>query len=72
MSRTQARKQVWGSDLREQLENEGIVVQAGSMKGLAEEAPSAYKDVNSVVDVVHGLGLAHKVARLTPLGVIKG
>jgi tRNA-splicing ligase RtcB len=72
MSRTQARKQVWGADLREQLEQEGIIVRAGSMKGLAEEAPLAYKDVSLVVEVVHGLGLAQKVARLEPLAVIKG
>jgi tRNA-splicing ligase RtcB len=42
------------------------------MKGLAEEAPAAYKDVSRVVDVVHGAGLAHKVALLHPLAVIKG
>jgi tRNA-splicing ligase RtcB len=72
MSRTQARKKVWGSDLREELEEEGIVVRAGSMKGLAEEAPLAYKDVSRVVEVVHGLGIAEKVARLAPLAVIKG
>jgi tRNA-splicing ligase RtcB len=45
---------------------------AGSMSGLAEEAPGAYKDVNRVVDVVHGAGIALKVARLIPLAVIKG
>lgn len=42
------------------------------MSGLAEEAPAAYKDVDRVVDVVHGAGIARKVARLTPLAVIKG
>jgi tRNA-splicing ligase RtcB len=72
MSRTQARKSVWGSELREELEASGIVVQAGSMKGLAEEAPVAYKDISQVVEVVHGLGIARKVARLEPLAVIKG
>jgi tRNA-splicing ligase RtcB len=72
MSRTQARKKVWGHDLRNQLEEGGIVVRASSMKGLAEEAPAAYKDVSSVVETVHGLGIAHKVVRLEPLGVIKG
>jgi tRNA-splicing ligase RtcB len=72
MSRTQARKKVWGADLREKLENEGIVVRAGSNKGLAEEAPLAYKDVSQVVEVVHGAGIARKVARLEPLAVIKG
>jgi tRNA-splicing ligase RtcB len=72
MSRTQARKTVWGGDLRKELEEQGIVVQAGSNKGLAEEAPVAYKDVSHVVEVVHGAGLACKVARVRPLGVIKG
>jgi tRNA-splicing ligase RtcB len=72
MSRTRARKTVWGADLKEDLQEKGIVVRAGSNKGLAEEAPLAYKDVSQVVEVVHGLGLAHKVARLRPLAVIKG
>jgi tRNA-splicing ligase RtcB len=72
MSRTQARKKVWGHDLRNELEEGGVVVRASSMKGLAEEAPAAYKDVSRVVETVHGLGIAHKVVRLEPLGVIKG
>lgn len=72
MSRTAARKKVWGQDLREELEEGGIAVRASSMKGLAEEAPLAYKDVSRVVESVHGLGIAHKVARLEPLGVMKG
>jgi len=72
MSRTQARKEVWGHDLREELEAGGITVRATSMKGLAEEAPLAYKDVSRVVETVHSLGLAHKVAKLKPLGVVKG
>jgi tRNA-splicing ligase RtcB len=72
MSRTKARKSVWGADLKKELEAEGIVIRAGSNKGLAEEAPLAYKDVSRVVEVVHGLGIARKVAHLRPLGVIKG
>lgn len=72
MSRTAARKKVWGHDLRDELEDGGIAVRATSMKGLAEEAPLAYKDVSRVVETVHGLGIARKVARLEPLGVIKG
>jgi tRNA-splicing ligase RtcB len=72
MSRTRARKEVWGSDLKQELEAQGIVVRAGSMRGLAEEAPVAYKDVSRVVEVVHGSGVARKVARLHPLAVIKG
>jgi len=54
------------------LEEQGLVIRAGSMKGLAEEAPAAYKDVSRVVEVVHGVGMARKVARLRPLAVIKG
>jgi len=72
MSRTKARKTIRGADLRKELEEQGIVIRAGSNKGLAEEAPAAYKDVSRVVEVVHGLGIARKVARLRPLGVIKG
>jgi len=72
MSRTKARKTIWGADLRQELEQQGIVIQAGSIKGLAEEAPAAYKDVSRVVEVVHGAGLARKVARMRPMGVIKG
>jgi len=72
MSRKKAKKSVHGAALREQLEAAGIHVRAGSMSGLAEEAPVAYKDVNRVVDVVHGAGIAKKVARLTPVAVIKG
>jgi tRNA-splicing ligase RtcB len=72
MSRSKARKTVWGHDLREELEKNGVVVRASSMKGLAEEAPSAYKDVSRVVETVQGLGIARKVARLAPMGVIKG
>ena len=72
MSRRKARKRIQGSELRHQLEEQGIIVRAGSMKGLAEEAPAAYKDVNRVVEVVHGLGIGRKVARLRPLAVIKG
>jgi tRNA-splicing ligase RtcB len=72
MSRRQATRQVHGAKLRERLERQGIAVRAGSMKGLAEEAPEAYKDVSQVVEVVHSLGIARKVARLSPLAVIKG
>ncbi len=72
MSRREARKQVQGSELRKKLERQGIVVRAGSNKGLAEEAPAAYKDVSRVVEVVHGVGIARKVTRLRPLAVIKG
>ena len=72
MSRSQAKKQVRGGELRESMEASGIHVRAGSMSGLAEEAPLAYKDVDRVIEVVHGAGIAKKVARLRPLAVIKG
>jgi tRNA-splicing ligase RtcB len=72
LSRTAARKRISGSELRRQLEAHGIVVRSPTSKGLAEEAPFAYKDVDRVVDVVARAGLARPVARLTPLGVVKG
>jgi tRNA-splicing ligase RtcB len=72
MSRSQAKKSIRGSELREELEAGGIRVRAGSMPGLAEEAPAAYKDVDRVVEVVHGAGIAKKVARLKPIAVVKG
>jgi tRNA-splicing ligase RtcB len=64
MSRSQAKKSIRGSELREELEASGIQVRAGSLPGLAEEAPAAYKDVDRVIEVVHGAGIAKKVARL--------
>ncbi len=72
MSRTKAKKTVRGDRLREELERRGISVRAGSMPGLAEEAPTAYKDVDAVVEVVSKAGIAKKVARLRPVAVIKG
>jgi tRNA-splicing ligase RtcB len=72
MSRKKAKKSVNGANLREKLEAQGIRVRAGSMSGLAEEAPVAYKDVDRVVEVVHGAAIAKKVAKLVPLAVIKG
>jgi tRNA-splicing ligase RtcB (3'-phosphate/5'-hydroxy nucleic acid ligase) len=72
LSRTAARKQVQGAELRKQLEQQGIVVRSPSNKGLAEEAPFAYKDVERVVEVVERAGLARRVARLRPIGVVKG
>jgi tRNA-splicing ligase RtcB len=72
MSRSQAKRTVQGDDLRRTLEAQGIRVRAGSLRGLAEEAPQAYKDVDQVIEVVHGAGIARKVARLVPAAVIKG
>jgi tRNA-splicing ligase RtcB len=72
LSRHAAKKQVSAKELKERLKGEGIHIQAGSMKGLAEEAPRAYKDIDNVVDVVHRADIAKKVARLKPIIVIKG
>jgi tRNA-splicing ligase RtcB len=72
LSRTAVRRLVQGEALRRELERRGIAVRALSSRGLAEEAPEAYKDVERVVEVVESAGLAARVARLLPLGVIKG
>lgn len=72
LSRHAARRRVRGSDLKARLESGRIVVRAGSLSGLAEEAPVAYKDVDEVVEVTHKSGLATRVVRTVPLGVIKG
>jgi tRNA-splicing ligase RtcB len=72
MSRNEAKRTIRGEKLRTEMEGEGISVRAGSMAGLAEEAPQAYKDVDEVVKVVSGAGIARKVARITPVAVIKG
>jgi tRNA-splicing ligase RtcB len=72
MSRAEAKRKIRGSELKKELEKRGIAVAAGSMSGLAEEAPAAYKDVSEVVEVVHNIGIAKKLAKLAPVGVIKG
>jgi tRNA-splicing ligase RtcB len=72
MSRTAAKKQVRGETLKQELNQRGIRIRAGSMAGLAEEAPLAYKQVEEVIAVVEGAGIARAVARLEPLAVIKG
>ena len=72
LSRTAVRKQIEGGALRKRLEAQGITVRSPSARGLAEEAPEAYKDVERVVEVVDRAGLAARVARLRPIGVLKG
>ncbi len=72
MSRAEAKREVRGEQLKRELEAGGIQVRAGSMAGLAEEAPVAYKDVDRVVEVVDAAGIARKVARLRPIAVVKG
>ena len=72
LSRRKAKEVVAYDQLRRMLNEAGVEVRAGSAKGLMEEAPQAYKAVEDVVDVVAGIGLAAKVARLRPIAVIKG
>lgn len=72
LSRTAAAKLAQGRRIDAELAERGVIARARSWKGLAEEQPAAYKDVNHVVDVVHRAQLAKKVARMRPIGVIKG
>jgi len=72
LSRSMAIKKAQGRSIQKELEDKGIFVQAGGRHTLKEEMPEAYKDVSKVVEAVNNAGLARKVARLRPLGVIKG
>lgn len=72
MSRHQARKKWRGDEIVDELRRRGIAIRSPSMRGVAEEAPLAYKDVSSVIDVTHRAGLARKVAELRPMICIKG
>jgi len=72
MSRSAAKKGVTAKEIQKELESRGIIVESLTREGLTEEKPEAYKDIESVVDVVHNAGLAARVARLRPIGVIKG
>ncbi|WP_406177525.1 RtcB family protein [Streptomyces sp. NBC_00996] len=72
MSRHQAARATSGKELRARLEGQGIAVRPRSLRGLSEESPEAYKDVGAVVAVSEGAGLCRTVARLVPLGVVKG
>ncbi len=72
LSRTQAVKAAKGRAIHRELEDQGIIVHSRGLKALKEEIPEAYKNVSQVVEVIHRAGLAKKVARLKPLGVIKG
>lgn len=72
MSRTAALKHARGRSIEKELERQGIMVMGRGAKGIAEEQPEAYKDVNEVVDVVSRADLSRKVLRMKPLGVIKG
>ncbi len=72
MSRTAAVKHAGKRRIDQELASKGVIARARSWRGLAEEQPDAYKDVNLVVDVVHRADLARKVARMRPIGVVKG
>lgn len=72
MSRTAAVKDAAGRRIDKELESRGVIAMASSRSGLAEEQPRAYKNVDDVVDTVHAADLSRKVARMRPIGVIKG
>ena len=72
MSRNAATRSLSGQDVVNELKSKGILVKCWSLRGIAEEAPMAYKNIDSVVEVVHNAGLSRKVAKLLPLAVIKG
>ena len=72
MSRTAARKSAYAANAKQRLEEQGIIVRSETRDGITEEIPEAYKDVDAVIDVVHNAGIAKRVARLKPIGVIKG
>lgn len=72
MSRTRAMKRYSPNQVVEMLRQRGVYIHAASKEGIVEEAPGAYKDVDSVVRVAHGAGISRMVARLVPIGVMKG
>jgi tRNA-splicing ligase RtcB len=71
-SRSKIKKEIQYHELMNELQEKGIVVRASSRETVVEEAPTAYKDVSLVVDVAHGAGIALKVARMRPIGILKG
>ncbi|HTV53824.1 MAG TPA: RtcB family protein [Terriglobia bacterium] len=72
MSRTAAKKSAYAQNAKEKLQEKGILARSESRDGIVEEIPEAYKDVDAVVNVVHQAGISKRVARLKPIGVIKG
>jgi len=72
MSRMQAKKQFWGETIKKELESRQIFIKTASWKGVSEEAPGAYKDIDEVVKVSHDAGIANLVAKVRPLAVVKG
>jgi tRNA-splicing ligase RtcB len=72
MSRLRAKREFTVEGVRAQLLESGVSIRAASHSGIVEEAPGAYKDVDEVIRVSHEAGIARKVVRLRPIGVIKG
>jgi len=72
MSRAAAKRSYTAQEVQKRLESRGIYIKALTREGVVEETPEAYKDVDAVADVSHRVGIATKVARLVPIGVIKG
>ncbi|MFA6296574.1 MAG: RtcB family protein [Patescibacteria group bacterium] len=72
MSRGQAKRTIKSNELRQELDEKGIIIRAQSKMGLVEEAPEAYKNIDDVVDVIEKTNLSKKIAKLVPLAVIKG
>ncbi len=72
LSRNKAIKEAKGRSIKKELEEKGVIVKSSGRETLAEEMPEAYKDISNVVEVVHKSGLSKKVAKLRPIGVIKG
>jgi tRNA-splicing ligase RtcB len=72
MSRTEALRNFRGEQIKKDLADNKIYLRTGSMKGVAEEAPAVYKDIDEVVKVSHEAGIGNLVAKLRPIGVIKG
>lgn len=72
MSRTAASRKTTAPNVKRRMAELGIVLFSGSDEALTEETPEAYKDIDSVIDVVSGAGLSSRVAKLTPIGVVKG
>ncbi len=72
MSRREAMRTISGRQVIDNLKQKGIIVKCRSMRGIAEEAPGAYKNIHDVIEVVHNAGLSNKIAKLVPLAVIKG
>ncbi|HIH16915.1 MAG TPA: RtcB family protein, partial [Candidatus Diapherotrites archaeon] len=72
MSRVGALKQWTGKGVVDELARRGIIIKGHGLKGIAEEAPGAYKDIDQVIDVVHHAGISSKVARVRPLICVKG